>query len=153
SPGSCSPSSTPSSGTISRGKPLDKQDSRSLLDGGLRRRGIYDAIMIGCLVARLGIIGGARPFLPPRGVLSFPVALQPLENVLAPVLEIGPLARILDHVEQELVAGDPQIFPIGVAGGALRSSFVAPVELARMRRRAAQRGREVFAVGRKNRIR
>jgi hypothetical protein len=31
-----------------------------------------------------------------------------VEDVLVPVLEIGPLPRILDDVEQELVAGDMQ---------------------------------------------
>src|SRR6185436_7445023 len=49
---------------------------------------------------------------------------------------------------KKLVARDPQVFPVAVADSALRPSLVAPIELARMRRRASGHDRpQVLAVG------
>ena len=92
--------------------------------------------MIGEEIAGLTIRCRPRPFRQHAIVPGFPVALEPIENILVSVPEIGPLARVLDDIEQELVAGDLQILPIAVAHGALFASLEAPEQLARMGRRA-----------------
>src|SRR5437879_4068464 len=95
--------------------------------------------MIGHEVARIAIGCRRRPFRQHGVIPGLPVALEPIEDIFLPILEIGALTRVLDDIEEKLVAGDPQIFPIAVADGALRSGLVAPVQLARMRCRAAGR--------------
>src|SRR5262249_59052949 len=103
--------------------------------GGCRRR-VSDAVMISEGVARIAIGCRPRTLCQHRVVPSYPVILEAVENVLVPVLEIRPFARVLDDIEQELVAGDLQILPIAVAHGPLFASLEAPEQLARMGGRA-----------------
>jgi len=84
-------------------------------------------------VARVSIGRRSRPFRQHSIVPGLPIARQTIEDLFLPILEIGPLARVLDHIKQKFVAGDPQVFPIAIADGALRSGLIAPVQLARMR--------------------
>src|SRR5262245_34337877 len=97
-----------------------------------RRRWVSDAVMISEGVARIAIGCRLQTLCQHRIVPGCPVVLEAVENVLVPVLEIRPFARVLDDIEQELVAGDLQILPIAVAHGSLFASLKAPEQLARM---------------------
>src|SRR5262249_34986689 len=121
--------------------PLDRE---CVLFGGTRwsplsgaprcgsRRWVSDAVMISEGVARIIIGCRSRTLRQHRAVPGCPVVLEAIEHVLIAILEIGPLARVLDDVEQELVAGDLQILPVAVAYGALLPRFETPEQLARM---------------------
>ena len=87
--------------------------------------------MIGQEIARIAVGCRPRSFRQHGVIPGLPVVLEALEEVRVPILEIGPLARILDDIEQELVVGNPQILPVAIAHGALRAGLVAPVKLAR----------------------
>src|SRR5262249_23030769 len=104
---------------------------------GSGRGRIDHAVVIGHHVARVTIDRRPRPFGQHSVVPGIPITLKPIENILFPVLEIGPLTRVLNHIEEELVPRDPQIFPIAVADGALRTGLISPIQLARMRCSAA----------------
>src|SRR5262249_33755800 len=77
-------------------------------------RWVNDAVVISEGVARITVGCRSRTLGQHRAVPGCPVVLEAVENVLVPVLEIGPLARVLDDVEQELVAGYVQILPVAV---------------------------------------
>src|SRR5206468_12870516 len=91
-----------------------------------------------------GVAIGYRPssFRQHRAVPGFPIALEAIEDVFPPILQIRPLARVLNDIEEELVAGNLEIFPVAIADGALPSAIVAPEQFARMRRSAAGHHRE-----------
>src|SRR2546421_5138538 len=93
------------------------------------RRWVCHPVMIGQEVARIVVARRAFPFGQHRRVPGLPVVLEPVEDFLVSVLAVGPLARVSHHVEQELVAGNPQIFPVTIAYGALRSGLEAPEQL------------------------
>src|SRR5262245_20554337 len=101
-----------------------------------RRRWVSDAVMISEGVARVAIGCRSRPLRQHRVVPGCPVVLETVEHVLIAVLEIGPLAWVLDDVEQEFVARDLQILPVAIAQSALFASLEAPEQLARMGRGA-----------------
>src|SRR5262249_61767157 len=101
------------------------------------RRRIDHAVVVGERITRLREKARTQTLGQHRCAPRVPVAFETVEDVLVAVLEIRTLARVLHHIEQELVAGHVQIFPVTVAHRALRSGFVAPVEFARMRRRSA----------------
>ncbi len=69
----------------------------------------------------------SRPFWQHRDVPSLPVAFQPFEYVFLPVLAIGPLTRVSHNIEEKLVSRYPQLFPIAVADGTLRSRLIPPI--------------------------
>jgi hypothetical protein len=105
--------------------------------------------MVGQQVAGLRVVGRPIAFRQHRLVPNFPVALEAIENVFVPLLEIRSLAGILVDVKQELVAGNPQVLPVAVANGALCPGLEAPEQLARMRRCAVdQRRQQILAVRR-----
>src|SRR5947209_12302258 len=93
--------------------------------------------MIGQRIAWVVVRCRPRPFGQHGGIPRIPVVLEAVENVLVPGLEIGPLARVLDDVEQELAACNQQILPVAVAHGALPATLEAPEQLARMGRHTA----------------
>src|SRR5215831_13502159 len=114
-----------------------------------RRRRIYHSVMISGHVAWLPIRCRPRPFGQHGGIPRIPVVLETLENIFVPDLEIGPLARVLDDIEQKLVARNQQILPVAVAHRALPASLEAPEQLARMgRRTTSQHWQQVLAVRR-----
>src|SRR5437763_15504491 len=85
---------------------------------------------------------------------SLPFAFQPFEYALLPVLEVGPLTGITHNIEEKLVSLYPQILPVAVADGPLRSRFEAPAQLPVMRRRAAgQDLSELLPIGCISRVR
>src|SRR5262249_2500190 len=106
-----------------------------------RRRRIDDAVVISHEVAGIAISRRPGAFRQHGVVPGLPIAFEAIEDLFLPVLEIGPLARILDDIEEKFVAGNAQIFPIAVANRALRSGLITPVEFARMRRGAASHDR------------
>src|SRR5215510_12107848 len=124
--------------------------------GGAFRRSRGDrvphAVMVSHRVARVGVRRRPRPFLQHSAVPCLPVAFESIKHVLPPILQIGTLARVLNHVEQKFVPCDPQVLPVAVADSALRPGFVAPIELARMRRRAGKRWQQILTVGRIGRV-
>src|SRR5262249_43970729 len=114
--------------------------------GALRRsRGgrVHHAVMVSHRVAGVGIRRRPRPFLQHSAVPCLPAAFESIKHVLAAVLQIGALARVLNHVKQKLVPCDPQVLPVAVADSPLRSGLIAPIELARMRSCAGQRWSQI----------
>src|SRR5882672_6421816 len=103
---------------------------------------IRHAVMIGQEVAGLTIGRRPGPFSQHRVVPTFPLVLEAIEDIRVPALEIGSLARILQDVKKELVAGNSQILPVAVAHGALLAGLKAPEQLASMRRSAAGQRRQ-----------
>src|ERR1700730_6909208 len=108
---------------------------------GDRRRRVGDAVVISHEVARVAISRRSRPFRQHSIVPGLPIALQPIEDFSMPIFQISPLTRVLDHIEEKFVPGDPQVFPIAIADGAWRSGLMAPIQLARMWCRAARHDR------------
>src|SRR5262245_38247030 len=105
--------------------------------------------MIGKEISRVAIDCRSWTFRQHRVVPGGPVVLKAVEHVLVPFFKIRPLARILDDIEQELIAGDLQILPVAVARGALFPGLEAPEQLARMGRRApCENWQEILAVRR-----
>src|SRR6266540_4776149 len=96
-------------------------------------------VMISHPAALIGIDCGPRPLRQHRLVPGFPVVLESIEYVLVAIPKVRPFTRIPDHVEQEFLPGNPQVFPIDVARGALPACLEAPEQLARMRSRTAGR--------------
>ena len=104
--------------------------------------------MISQKISRIEIRRRSRAFRQHGAVPGFPVALQPIEDGFLPILEIGPLAWVLNDIEQKFIAFDPQVLPVAVADSALRTGLVSPKELARVGRHpAGHDGPQVFAVG------
>src|SRR5215831_9645402 len=62
-----------------------------------------------------------------------PLCDQPVIDTAIPVLEVSALHRVLDHIEEEGVVEDLEIFPVAVARCLLIGVFVAPVQSARHR--------------------
>jgi hypothetical protein len=77
------------------------------------RRRISDAVVISHEVARVAISRRSRPFRQHGFVPSLPIALQTIEDFAMPIFQISPLTRVLDHIEEKFVPGDPQVFPWG----------------------------------------
>ena len=134
------------------------RSSKSMITSGHGRRGrrrrVSDTIVVSQEVPGVDIRRRSRPLWQHRGVPSLPVAFQPFEYVFLPVLEIGPLTRVSHNIEEKLVSRYSQIFPIPVADGTLRSRFIAPAQLPRMRPRAASQDlSEVLTIGWISRVR
>src|ERR1700757_3493242 len=108
---------------------------------GDRRRRVGDAVVISHEVARVTISRRSRPFRQHSIVPGLPIALQTIEDSSMPIFQISPLTRVLDHIKEKFVPGDPQVFPIAIADGAVRSGLIAPIQLARMWCRAARHDR------------
>src|SRR5436309_3155757 len=120
----------------------------------LRWQRVLGAVMIGHEIGRVVVGGRPRTFGQHGGAPLFPIRLEALEYVLVALLEIAALARILHHVEQELVASDLEVLPVALAQRALLSGLEAPIELAGVGGRAACHDRQqVLAVGRVRRVR
>src|SRR5262249_5351634 len=99
----------------------------------LRWQRVLRAIVIRHEISRVVVGGRPRTLGQHGGAPGFPIRLEALEHILGAHLEIAALARILHHVEQELVAGNPEILPVALAQRALLAGLEAPIELARMR--------------------
>mmetsp|Transcript_67487 Transcript_67487/g.186944 ORF Transcript_67487/g.186944 Transcript_67487/m.186944 type:complete len:527 (-) Transcript_67487:101-1681(-) len=83
------------------------------------------------------------------GVPGQPIGAQLLEPLGFALRQVGAFALVLREVEQELVAGGLQVFPVAVAHRALGVGLVAPEQLALHRRGLAQHlGQQVAAVAR-----
>src|SRR5436305_1229900 len=80
----------------------------------LWRQRVLRAVMIRQEIVRVAVGGRALALGQHAGAPSLPVLPEALEDVLVALLEIAALARILHHVEQELVARDPQILPVAL---------------------------------------
>src|SRR5262245_61239375 len=100
---------------MDRGKSsvLGRADRRSC------RRWVGDAVVIGQKIPRIEGSRRSREFRQHGAVPGLAVALQPIEDSFLPNLEIGPLARVLNQVEQKFIALDPQVLPVAVADSAL----------------------------------
>src|SRR5439155_21805482 len=85
----------------------------------LRREWIPRAVVIRQKIGRVAVGRRLRALGQHGGAPGLPVRLEAVEHVLVALLEIAALARILHHVEQELVAGDLEIFPVALAQCAL----------------------------------
>src|SRR5262245_16778238 len=105
---------------------------------GDRGRRVGDAIVISHEVARVAISRRSRPFRQHRIVPGLPIALQTIEDFSMPIFQISSLTRVLDHIDEKFVPGDPQVFRIAIANGALRTCLIAPIQLARMWYRASR---------------
>ena len=73
---------------------------------------IRHSVTIGHKFAGIRVGRGSRSFRKHRTVPSLPVGFESSEDILFALLIIGPLARILHDIEQELVASNSQIFPV-----------------------------------------
>src|SRR6266849_9277456 len=78
---------------------------------------VRDAVMIGHKVAGVTIGDRSGSFSQHHAAPGFPIALEAIEDVFPPILQIRPLARILNDIEEELVAGNLEIFPVAIADG------------------------------------
>jgi hypothetical protein len=71
-----------------------------------------------------------------RRVPLVPLRDQPIVDGAVPRLEVRAVHRILDHIEEEGVVEDLEVFPIAVARRLLIGVFVAPEQLTWRRCRA-----------------
>src|SRR5262245_45417776 len=93
---------------------------RARLTGRCRgRRWIRHPVMIGQEVAGLAVGRRARTLREHGLIPGGPVILEPVEDILVSVPQVCPFTRVLNDVEQELVAGDLEIFPVAIADGTL----------------------------------
>src|SRR5271166_4509207 len=87
--------------------------------GCRRRHLIDDAVVVREKDPGIAIEGRPRPLRQHGGVPALPIGFQAIEHVTVAVLQVAPLARIPDHIEEKFVSDDLQILPVAVADRAL----------------------------------